>query len=98
PRSCLLSLHDALPISPCPERRTVARQRRHGWGIDAQRKIVVTAETTAVPRSERQYRCRALSGRTGGVDAARRIGSCSPRSSPGRSEEHTSELQSRENL
>src|SRR5690606_41964573 len=85
-----LSLHDALPI--CPARSSPPRAAAPG--------------APAAPRGDR-IRCRPGGGRRGGPprSARRRAARAppprrrrrSPRS-PRRSEEHTSELQSRENL
>src|SRR5690606_40782791 len=94
----LLSLHDALPIFVTPRKRCNSRLNTSSSGPSDG----LTAANT----------CRAVSGagtscRRNGLgndlisavtSSSRRPGTCHSKPSPLRSEEHTSELQSRENL
>src|SRR5690606_41788416 len=91
-----LSLHDALPISVVDGRPLCVLGIRHG--SDCARATAILAGWPARPRP-------AMNRRPAAVDDQRlrlsRAKICrllpSPRSSMSRSEEHTSELQSREN-
>src|SRR5690606_41348111 len=85
-----LSLHDALPISPTTDEAAAAaadagRPRRHGDDGRARR-------VAAAPRRVEGGAARPVS-RQRGAAGARSRSAARPRS-----EEHTSELQSRENL
>src|SRR5262249_58896808 len=84
PTTPTLPLHDALPISRRALRRTEARPPHPA------RKRPAAARPADTPRS-RQGRARRAEG-------AETPSSCPGRASEGRSEEHTSELQSLTNL
>src|SRR5690606_41795096 len=81
---CPLTLHDALPICAHPEVGPRARCGGHGRG----------APMALLPRVDRL----GPQGPGDGRHPLPVLAALSPSAGPGRSEEHTSELQSRENL
>src|SRR5690606_41402212 len=83
-----LSLHDALPISGIPRRRALCQSRRRFANRNARRNACLGL---LLSRND-------ICGVVGNGSRPLGWGAPRPRRNADRSEEHTSELQSRENL